>query len=228
MSLLIVSIDVGILHLGIVWAKTTTDFKLIQFDGCDLVNLVGITRTVHERLTSPCSLSHTNTLVDRLRHFQLFYHDLLANCHILFIEQQPMQGHTAVEQILFDWYRDRAVLVHPRTMHKHMGFTLDMDYEKRKIGTQNILSLQPCSESFCATYQGISTTGERRVHDISDAACLLLSGLMTVRKKKERENQVSKNKEISAKQLIIAKNNKTHTNDTDLRDFLEQFRHQEN
>lgn len=173
--MLIVSIDVGIVHLGIVWASVEEHWELVEFEGCELVNLMDIVEIYHKNVHA-CPLEHDKTIVDRLRHFQALYFELLDHARVLFIERQPIQGHTVVEQLLFDWYRHKAVLIHPSTMHKRFGFRI-LDYEQRKAAACQLLLRQPRSVSFQQQFQRIASTGEARVHDLADAACILLAGI---------------------------------------------------
>src|SRR5689334_3977527 len=116
---IVVGIDVGIIHLGIVWASLTEEGEFCKFEGCDLIDLTAIERTLHQRQlqhNEKCKFMHTKTLVDRLRHFQEYYKDVLNKSKWIFIERQPIMGQTAIEQLLFDWYRPQAILVHPCTM----------------------------------------------------------------------------------------------------------------
>lgn len=189
--MLVVGIDVGIVHLGLVWAHVREGTPTADFEGCSLINLMTVMDVYHRQLENPisCPLAHTKTLCDRLRHFQALHHDVLEQARFIFIEQQPILGHTGVEQLLFDWYRHKTILIHPTTMHRRMGIR-HLDYEHRKQATQRIVLLQSRSSAFRDTYHHLSITGERRLHDISDALCILLTGLELEEDKRQHHDKM--------------------------------------
>jgi hypothetical protein len=47
--------------------------------------------------------------------------DFFEMADFILIERQPPMGLTAVEQLIFSRWRDKAILVHPRSMHKYFN-----------------------------------------------------------------------------------------------------------
>ena len=68
---LIVSVDVGIVHMGLVLARLDTCGKLVEFPKIILVNLTELTHCRVGR--ADCKLHHSRELYDRLQHFHQEY-----------------------------------------------------------------------------------------------------------------------------------------------------------
>ena len=119
----IVSIDVGIIHLGMV--SCDVSWENTKVTGAYLVDL-----TKHCRKIG-CTLNHTNHLVDRVDHFIQYHKETLDKADKILIEKQPIQGLISVEQLLYDRLRDRVVFIYPVSMHKQFGIR-HLDYEGRK------------------------------------------------------------------------------------------------
>ena len=119
----IVSIDVGILHLGVVCCDVT--WEQIEVKN---VALIDITKRCRH---SNCTLNHTNHIVDRVDHFIQGYKTMLDKADRILIEKQPPVGLISVEQLLFDRLRDKVEFIYPVSVHKHFGIR-KLDYDGRK------------------------------------------------------------------------------------------------
>lgn len=217
----VASIDVGIIHLGLVWASFDADCNLHRLEGCALVDLTSIVQQYHQAVRAPCVFQHTNTLTDRLNHFYALYASVLDAARFIFIEQQPIMGHTAVEQLVFAQYREKAILIHPCVMHKLMNIHWLGDYELRKRATERIAKALPMSTAFEDEYKRLESA---RVHDIADAVCIMLTGMVPKQKMRQLELDETHRKEIrEAKHLQLQK----VLSKTDLQDFFASFLYRE-
>ena len=79
--------------------------------------------------------------------------------HIL-IERQPPGGFQNIEVLLHYMFREKAVLIHPVSLHAHFGIGR-LTYEERKERTTSI------AEKY------IPVIPYERKHDIGDAVCMI-------------------------------------------------------
>ena len=175
--MLIYAIDVGVLHLGIALVAYSGDAEGEGMEPVEVIaaDTVDVTNFNCDRAT--CRLKHDRVMSDWIGHFVEEYRDLYAFADVVLIERQPPGGHRCVEQLLMHHYRDKAALVHPRTMHAHFGVGA-LDYEGRKVALTRIAkSLFAHSE--CAT-RALHT---QRAHDVADA---LLFTVLHARKLQRR------------------------------------------
>lgn len=160
---IISAIDVGLSNLGflVVSVQDNTIVKVLCMMRIDLTILQ------HNRVSqSECTLHHTNDVCDRVMHFVQEHKHTLDSTDILLIERQPLGGLVHVEQLLYHLYRDKAHLIHPRSMHTWLGIG-HLDYETRKVYTIKQAYAVECVGD---CLDGISG----RKHDISDAVCMVL------------------------------------------------------
>lgn len=177
----ILSIDIGIKHLGLSYSLVDENYI---FQKLLWINLIDI--TVFDCLPS-CTLFHTNTLADRIAHVIHKYHNIFNSSDIILIEQQPPLGIVALEQLIFSVYREKAFLISPVSVHKHFGMR-NCDYETRKKMSVNIAS-KYILESF-----GNIFLSYQRQHDISDTILFTLywSNLMHLEKERQKLHQKRK------------------------------------
>ena len=152
----IASIDVGIVHLGLVISDVSWDNIEVKE-----VHLVDLTK--HCRVFN-CPLKHTNHLVDRVDHFVQTYRDVLDKADKVLIEKQPIQGLISVEQLIFERLRDKIVFVHPVSMHKYFGIR-HLDYEGRKEYLVNKMAPH---------LEGTIFDDLERKHDVADAMAMII------------------------------------------------------
>ena len=152
----IVSIDIGIINLGMVCAEVTWENIVVED-----VHLVDITKSCRH---INCTLNHTNHMVDRIDHFIQEYKHVLDKADKILVEKQPIQGLISVEQLLFDRLRDRVIFIHPVSMHKHFNIR-NLSYDERK----EYLVLKT------KTYlEGTLYDKVERKHDIADAMAMII------------------------------------------------------
>lgn len=163
----VVSIDVGIVNLAIVFCELTDDnqFQLVQIISCETVD-TRIMSHVNVKIDA-CKLGHTKTATDRLSHLIQERRNLFDQCSHVLIERQPIMGHTDVEQVLYTIFREKAELISPNSMHKFFNIS-GYTYDGRKNMTVHIADQILPIESFPG-YHVLD-----RKHDIADAICILL------------------------------------------------------
>lgn len=168
--MLVASFDVGIINLALVIARVDVDTHQVK----DVLQteLIDTTCMGHTRVPADqCALGHTKTVTDRLMHV-VQERPELAQCDVVLIERQPIQGHTDVQEVLFLLFREKAVLVSPNAMHKHFGIQT-VPYEWRKVYTVQIAT------PFLSHHPQFNAA--QRQHDMADALCILLFWLHTQR-----------------------------------------------
>lgn len=163
----IISIDIGLYHLGIIGAIVQN--KTIQnIDLCELVDLKSLT----EFCDFPnCKLYHSLCIADYMSHFFQSFDFNLNHADLILIEQQPPQGLVSVEQLIVFKYRKKIKMVNPTKMHHHFNIH-NLTYERRKEFTVKY-SEKHLNEfkSFCQL---------KRKHDLGDAFCILKYHLHTL------------------------------------------------
>ena len=182
----VLSVDIGIKHLGLSYSLLDRDYK---FKKLLWINLIDI--TIFDCLPD-CHLFHTNTLTDRIAHVIHKYHSIFDSADVVLIERQPPQGITALEQIIFSAFREKAVLISPVAVHKYFRMR-ECDYDTRKKISVNIAS-KYISESFGNIFKSYS-----RQHDITDTILFTLywahcMGLERENKRLEERRKLAMNK----------------------------------
>lgn len=164
----LVSVDIGIRHLALLlleYDKTTNTVKdLVWFE------LIDITKFHHLDLQSEknCIIPHSKTISDWLQHLFHLHHELFALAKNILIERQPIQGHVAIEQLFFHQFRDKAILIHPRSVHRFFNWNRNkLSYEQRKVESVKILQYR--LERTARPWLKSSYEKLERKHDISDA-----------------------------------------------------------
>ena len=154
--MIVIAIDIGIVNLGLckVRVRGIDDYE------CLLARLVDTTRFTCDRRT--CKLKHTACHVDWAQHLLQTYRADFDEANVVLIERQPPQGHKAPEQLLYAALRDKAVLIHPRSVLAWVGIS-SMDYELRKEAM-----VRRAKRTYTDDVAQIALAQER-AHDIGDA-----------------------------------------------------------
>jgi hypothetical protein len=120
---------------------------------------------LHRRVCSEdCVLHHERCVPDYVDHFIQEHESFFNEADRVLIERQPIMGITNVQDLLFQRFRDKVLLISPNSLHKH--FKLSKDYSIRKEESENL-----CSEYLS---NELNYTKEQRKHDISDAMMMIL------------------------------------------------------
>jgi hypothetical protein len=132
---------------------------------------------IHKRVCSEdCALHHERCVPDYIDHFIQEHESFFNEADKVLIERQPIMGITNVQDLLFQRFRSKVLLVSPNTLHKH--FKLSKDYSVRKEESENL-----CSEYLSSK---LNYTKEYRKHDISDAMLMILYYSTLLPKKKRK------------------------------------------
>lgn len=166
----ILSIDIGVKHLGISVGYVSECWKLLEITWVDLIDITKFTHINCLKGLSECNceLRHTRTIADWMEHIFHEYSPIFEECNYILVERQPITGLVAVEQIIFYRWREKCVLVSPRSMHKYFNLS-HYDYERRKQKTEKIAESVNWHTRARQRYQCYA-----RKHDISDSICLML------------------------------------------------------
>lgn len=163
--MLITSIDVGLIHLGLVSAHyNEKKHKITKIKHCELINLTKMA-TYCKRNKCPYRDKKSKSVSHYLWHMFKKYKPLFGMSNIILLERQPHVGFTNVEQIFQYQFPDKSILINPRSMHKFLKIG-DLDYEERKEATTKIAN----------KYLGKLPNFKKneRKHDMSDAMCMIL------------------------------------------------------
>ena len=199
-----VGIDVGIIHLALVYAFVNlSNCTIDEVEDCELIDLTRMIdrahgnysyRTLAEKEVAndeicqqlcraeECKIPHSRMICDRLEHFFACYSHILDLAVKIFVEQQPITGITVVEQFIMNRYRDKVVLISPTSMHKYFSMK-HLDYDLRKLASIKIANEQVKMSDKCRTkfdqLQIVSDDDddEKRAHDVSDAMLILKFGM---------------------------------------------------
>ena len=171
----ILSIDVGIVNLGYVFAEihsiqvkcknksysrdNTFDINVIECNRIDITNIK------HSNIKwCDCKLHHDRCIPDYLDHFIQEHIHLFELADMIIIERQPPVGITNVQDLLFKLFRNKVLLISPNSVHKY--FKLSKDYLIRKIESENI------AKKYLSEF--LNFNNNIRKHDISDAMLMII------------------------------------------------------
>lgn len=161
----ILSVDIGIKNLGLILLETEQDYTLRDIIWFELID---ITRHPHlDNDRSCCQLDHSRTISDWLSHVFFLHKELFDLAEVILVENQPLQGHKAVEQLIFHQFRSKVKLIHPRRVHSFMGWSHTLTYEQRKEKSIQVLQYRlgkTKRDWLIPQFERLS-----RKHDISDA-----------------------------------------------------------
>lgn len=207
----VMSIDIGIIHMGVSISTLHEDFSLIDVVWIDLID---ITKFTHYNGPSEknCKLHHTKTFSDWLRHVFQEYHSLFNIADYILLERQPPIGLVAVEQLIFDKWREKAILVSPNSMHKYLRIN-HFCYEKRKEETEKIAKRYITDKIVIERLKLYN-----RKHDISDSICIMLFWIHKKQTVYEKEKRIES---IMNKKMKINENGKVLS----VNEWFEQFRY---
>ena len=179
----VLSIDVGVIHLGISVSILNHDYTLKEVIWVDNIDIT----SYQHRSCSPkeCKLYHTKMFSDWIEHMcqenQIFF----DRADYILIEKQPPLGFVVVEQLLFSKYRNKTIIISPRSVHKYLNIG-SFDYEIRKQLSDKI------ADRVLPLHLLDQTMMYDRKHDISDSICILLY-FMNKKQTEWKRNEMKKN-----------------------------------
>ena len=173
-DIIVLSIDIGILHFAMSETVLHSDYSIKEIRH---ISLSDITKIVHSNVSEKeCRLHHTKTMVDWIDHIIQENQSIFDGSNAILIERQPFGAFTAIEQLLFSRFREKAYLISPRNVHTYLNIG-SLDYDNRK----------KCSVKIASRFLTESHTQKmnqyERSHDIADSICIMLYW----RNKKEKE-----------------------------------------
>jgi len=175
----ILSIDVGIINLGYVFAEIHSVYikyrnlslktKYNQENDFNInvieCNKVDITNIRHSSVKQcDCKLHHDRCIPDYIDHFIQEHIHLFESADMILIERQPPVGITNVQDLLFKLFRNKVLLISPNSVHKY--FKLSKDYDIRKIESEDI------AKKYLSNFTNFNNN--IRKHDISDAMLMII------------------------------------------------------
>lgn len=172
---IILSIDIGILNMGLSITIVDEEFNIKEIKWVDLIDITQYTHnTIPEK---ECKLRHTKSIADWMEHIFYEHNQLFEKVNYILLERQPFQGLVVIEQIIYYRWREKCSLVSPNAMHKYFNIHI-YEYEKRKEKTIAIADkLGVWSLEAIANYKKFE-----RKHDMSDSICLMAFWLSNKRK----------------------------------------------
>lgn len=163
---IVLSIDIGILNLGISVGLIDKEFNLKEVTYVDLID---ITKYTHEKQLCgvDCKLHHTKSIADWMEHIFHEHSPLFEEANYILVERQPPQGLVAIEQLIYYRWRKKCHLISPSSMHKYYRIG-HYDYEQRKDQTMSIAEKYRWHQRAIDQYNLYD-----RKHDMSDSICLM-------------------------------------------------------
>ena len=202
--LYVLSVDIGVINLGITLSKIDREFNFIDVVWLDLIN---ITEFSHKSVSKEnCKLQHTRTFSDWLDHVYQDNEKFFQEADFIIIEKQPPRGFVVVEQLIFNKYRNKASLINPINVHTFLNMSR-LDYDGRKDRSEKIAMKMSTDPDLCE-----QITFYHRQHDICDSLCMLLYWL-------------HKKREELKKQIIIDRINNTQIGDININDWFDKMRY---
>ena len=194
----IVSIDIGIIHMGVVSAQILTGpdcpHRIKTVDSCDLVNIKDL---CCECNVLGCTLGHNRAdTLDCIDHFIQKYKILLDAANIILIEQQPPTGLQQIQELIRREYKSKVKLISPRSMHCWMNIS-HLEYEDRKERTEAMARPYLKHMTAWSYYE--------RKHDMADALCFILFYLYKNEEKRQESIRLKMHEEQEQENLEAAR-----------------------
>ena len=206
---LLLSIDVGILNLGLSVIEYNDQFEFEKILGIELLN---ITDFYHPPTITTCKLNHSKSFADWMDHIFYYYNSIFSTVDMIIIERQPPTGLVAIEQLIFSKFRNKSELISPNSMHKHFNINY-LTYDNRKLSTENI-SRKYLMSSEPIIYSQFENM--ERKHDISDSICQAIYWL-----DKKRKDYIIEQSKINLRKMKMVFRNSNMS----LSEWIEQFRY---
>ena len=181
-EMMVLSIDIGVIHLGLSLMSIQSDYSLKAVEWIDLID---ITKYQHHSVSAKdCTLYHTRTMSDWLTHTIQENRIFFEEADVILLERQPpMSPFIAIEQLIFSKYRNKTYLISPKNVHTYLRIS-HLTYDERKIYSVKIASKYLPSRYIeqLAQYD--------RPHDIADSICIFLYWRDKKEKEYERQERI--------------------------------------
>jgi hypothetical protein len=193
--MLVVSIDVGIVALGISLCEVTLepDFVINRVIHCNTINLV---QNCHQTCRkNKCKSFGEKTHSHYVKHFiKSFHQKYFERSKYILIERQPKGGYTSIEQLLNFFYEERCILQSPMTLHSWLG-TIGAERVVKKAKTEAIALPYIQKNKGFLKQQQRQHKGDNvflpSTHDICDTIAYVLLWLKTIKEEHERSIPLS-------------------------------------
>jgi hypothetical protein len=195
----ILSIDIGVLHLGISVTLVDQYFNLLEVIWIDLINITDFNHYYGPK-SKDCTLYHDKTFFDWISHVLQENFKFFEDSDFILIERQPPGGFVVVEQLLFGFFRHKSILISPNSMHAFFKIG-PLGYEGRKDATEKI-----CRQTIKDPQLLEQLTYFDREHDIADSICLML---FWVNKKYNLIQEENRRKNIMERNMFLTKSRQT-------------------
>lgn len=212
----VLSIDIGIKHLGISVTFLHEDYTVLETALIDLIDIQNFDH-VNGVCKKDCKLGHTKTFCDWMDHVFQANNEIFEKSTVILIERQPPMGLVGIEQLIYSKWRDKSILISPNSMHKFFKIG-HYDYEQRKLQTVSIAKHHLKKKSKLLS----DFTKYERSHDIADAICMMLFWIQGQQEKYDKESR--KNRAMKAIVYDRAKDGYKMS----VNDWFEQFRYKGN
>lgn len=211
-EIVILSVDIGVLHLGISVSIVSEKYELKDIIWVDLID---ITNIQHKRVKrSKCNLYHEKTFCDWLEHVFQENYEFFNEADVVLLERQPIMGFQVVEQLIFSKFRNKTILVSPNSMHRFFHIEI-YDYDTRKIHVEKIaeryLQNMDLLQQYLENYE--------RKHDIADSICLMIFWITN-----KNKEYIKEQRRIEAMNRRIYFDTKIKSGDITTEEHLESFR----
>lgn len=184
----VLSIDIGVLNLGLSVTRIDSEFNILEVVWIDLIN---ITEFKHNAIDKyECQLHHTRTFSDWLDHVYQDNQQFFDMADYILIEKQPPMGFVVIEQLIFNKFRSKANLINPINVHTYLNMG-GLDYEQRKIKSQQIALKLLTDPDLCQ-----QITFYHRQHDICDSLCILLYWLHKKTEELDKQRRIERFKAL--------------------------------
>ena len=175
-----ISIDVGIINLGLIGATINDDYTLDSIELCDVID---IRELIEECDENKCNLHHDKCNTDYMNHFFVKFKKYFDKADKILVERQPPGGLICIQDLIMNHCREKVSLISPNAMHKHFDIGHHA-YKTRKVYTVKF------SMHLLKEFKIFLKDPERSEH-MADALCLLRYYLY----EKEKEYREQKIKE---------------------------------
>jgi hypothetical protein len=163
----VVSIDPGIVSIGLVHVEVSAGYELLRVLSCEAVNMT--------RLRTASGGSHVH---DMIAAFLLEYDAMLTGAEVILLERQPFQSAGMPLELLFrERFGCKCVFLSPHTIHKRFGLQ-GFEYDGRKERAVAVITHEMTfwsSQAIPGATEALATLGKlARKHDICDAMMIFI------------------------------------------------------
>lgn len=171
----VVSIDPGIVSIGLVHVEINPEYELVRVLSCSAVNMT--------RLRTATG----NHIHDMIVAFMREYDAMFVEAQCILLERQPFQSAGMPLELLFrERFGCKCVFLSPHTIHKQFGLQ-GYEYEGRKQKAVALISAEIshwCTREIPGAAEAMEALGKlNRKHDICDAMMIFIAWIRPLHNK---------------------------------------------